>query len=166
MAKSTEIAWAAGFFEGEGCFYAHQYRPRKSSGIKMFRTMATVTQKDREPLDMFRRIVGFGNIYFTSKGRVTSGGVHSPIYTWKSANATETKRLFSLLESWLSLRRRQTAQRLFALEQNQVWRPLKSQCLRGHVYTETTTRMRKDGSRRCIPCQNEDNAKRVTTGGR
>ena len=48
-----ELAWAAGFFDGEGCFCfseAGQY------------VCVSITQTEREPLDRFERAVGLGKV--------------------------------------------------------------------------------------------------------
>lgn len=55
MPTEIEIAWAAGLFEGEGCFDAsggqHAHRPR-----------ATMSLVDTDVLDKFVRIVGVGKV--------------------------------------------------------------------------------------------------------
>jgi hypothetical protein len=53
---SEAFAWAAGFFEGEGCFYAHYYKARVN-GTRVFRTAASLVQKDRGLLVHFKRVV-------------------------------------------------------------------------------------------------------------
>lgn len=50
-----ELAWAAGFFDGEGCF---SYTDKAGYGA------AAIGQVDREPLERFQRAVGgMGRIY-------------------------------------------------------------------------------------------------------
>lgn len=54
----TELAWAAGFFDGEGSSYATQTSTtRKKSYIHM-----TISQKGRETLDRFHAAVGAGTV--------------------------------------------------------------------------------------------------------
>lgn len=48
MDTELELAWAAGFFDGEGC-------------SKHYMTLS-VGQKDRRPLDRFAAAVGYGNV--------------------------------------------------------------------------------------------------------
>jgi hypothetical protein len=49
--KSTELAWAAGFFDGEGCFTVRHSRERPA-------LVLSITQVDRRPLDRFAAILG------------------------------------------------------------------------------------------------------------
>ena len=49
-----ELAWAAGFFDGEGCF---SYTEKARYGV------ATITQADIRPLDRFKTAVRVGNVY-------------------------------------------------------------------------------------------------------
>ena len=53
MSKKTELAWAAGFFDGEGCF-SIKGRRRK------LRLSMSITQVDRRPLDRFVAAIGYG----------------------------------------------------------------------------------------------------------
>jgi hypothetical protein len=49
-----ELAWAAGFFDGEGCF---SFAERARYGV------ATIGQTDVQALERFRHAVGVGTIY-------------------------------------------------------------------------------------------------------
>lgn len=53
MASETEIAWAAGLFEGEGCFYL-----RHSHG-KAYLAL-TIWMKDKDVIDRFAVLFGLG----------------------------------------------------------------------------------------------------------
>lgn len=50
---TTEIAWAAGFFDGEGCTYKNNKRPAGS-----FQPAIGVGQMDREVLERLQRALG------------------------------------------------------------------------------------------------------------
>lgn len=67
--KRDWLAWCAGFFDGEGCFYVV-----KSGRNKYIR--AVVTQKDRRLLERFINILGFGKI-----GKPNSRGIHQVAYS-------------------------------------------------------------------------------------
>lgn len=72
------IEWAAGFFEGEGsaCFST-------KTGQASKRYQLTVNQVDRESLDTFCNIIGFGKVrgpYGPYKGQLNK----KPIYIWKA----------------------------------------------------------------------------------
>jgi hypothetical protein len=51
--KKTDLAWAAGFFDGEGCV---RFRDNKFEFISF-------TQKNVEPLTRLKKLFGLGNIY-------------------------------------------------------------------------------------------------------
>ena len=56
-----ELAWAAGFFDGEGCVYSSNMntkRPRKGKTIHF-----DIAQTDRQVLDRFTNALGIGKVY-------------------------------------------------------------------------------------------------------
>lgn len=53
----TELAWAAGFFDGEGCTSVKRSKDRKNIQL-----LVQVAQTDKRPLERFVKAVGFGNI--------------------------------------------------------------------------------------------------------
>jgi hypothetical protein len=60
--RATEIAWAAGFFDGEGHIYFH--RGQSSSAVRL-----RVRQREPELLLRFQRAVGgYGRIYREKSG--------------------------------------------------------------------------------------------------
>lgn len=71
----TEIAWAAGFFDGEGSIGAHYGRHKKYP----YPTLG-IAQVDRRPLDRFAATVGIGNILGPYKHKTKPH--HSPFYEW------------------------------------------------------------------------------------
>ena len=61
--RKSDLAWAAGFFEGEGSVGAFKTgRPRKD-GTRRIGVSLSINQVDRECLDRFREVVGVGRIY-------------------------------------------------------------------------------------------------------
>ena len=55
---STELAWAAGFFDGDGNVSAYYRESRGTLTLQM-----VVTQKDRRPLQRLHTVLGVGRIY-------------------------------------------------------------------------------------------------------
>ena len=53
---SEELAWAAGFFDGEGCFSWRKTRDPRG------KVLVTITQVDPEVLEKFKAAVGVGNV--------------------------------------------------------------------------------------------------------
>jgi hypothetical protein len=56
--EEIELAWAAGFFDGEGNTRIHHDSRWKSSRI-----FVSLSQVEREPLDRFCTAVGVGKVY-------------------------------------------------------------------------------------------------------
>lgn len=90
--RTLELAWAAGFFCGEGSFVSGWSR-----ADELWRVMFSITQKSTkgrpEVLRRFRKAVGFGAL----------GGPYSrKTYRLASGGASTTLRLAALLWPWLS----------------------------------------------------------------
>jgi hypothetical protein len=126
--RELEIAWAAGFFEGEGCFFASFQKPRQD-GSRLFRTHASLTQKDALLLEKFKNIVGFGSICNNSKSTKA----------WKTSRVGEAAQLLALFEPWLSERRLNKAKELLEKEAKQTIYPVSKYCPNGHKYTPENT---------------------------
>jgi len=62
--KDTDVAWCAGFFDGEGHVGYHRSRPSKS-GIVSPLLSASVPQNTEniETLEFFQSVIGFGKLY-------------------------------------------------------------------------------------------------------
>ena len=67
-----ELAWAAGFFDGEGsAHFAVGLRKKQTGGRVVFSQLhLNVAQANREELERFQKAVGVGRIYgpYTNKG--------------------------------------------------------------------------------------------------
>lgn len=65
LTRETELAWAAGLYDGEGCTYLRDNKKVNKCSASM---VACITQKDRWVLDRFHNAVdGVGEIYWTSR---------------------------------------------------------------------------------------------------
>ncbi len=72
MASPCEIAWAAGFFDGEGSFTATY-----PSNVRRHYLRVSVAQQDTELLERFQSIIGgVGNIYFNKPRPSNPNGCH------------------------------------------------------------------------------------------
>lgn len=56
MVTAVQAAWAAGFFDGEGCVSLHLHT--KKSGYQYPMVQIIMAQKDRRPLDAFHALFG------------------------------------------------------------------------------------------------------------
>lgn len=91
---NCEIAWAAGLFEGEGCF------DHSPSGGNAHRPRATMSLTDRDVLERFMRAVGAGSMG-PSKQRAAH---HKEAWQWWTSE-DEFHVVYALLKPWLSPRR-------------------------------------------------------------
>jgi hypothetical protein len=136
---SEQTAWAAGFYEGEGSISFKLQRGRGPGAGPGARAIGvTVTQKDREPLDMFRAAVGFGAVCRLGRG----------MYSWNAGKLSDVERLVALFWPYLSTRRR--IQAMEALRSYYEYKglgrghrgALKTHCSHGHELTAENTSIR------------------------
>ena len=107
---ALELAWAAGFFDGEGSFIAVRTNDRGTPRIQL---LMSVPQKDRRPLDRFHRALDCGQIYH--KVIPHHGG---PMYVWQLMGHQACSQAMLKLEPYLSEpKREQIARALDTLEQ-------------------------------------------------
>jgi len=131
MATECEIAWAAGFFEGEG-YFSPNIRQLKD-GPRVYPTMG-LKNTDREMLERFHRIIGVGIIRPAYIGSQKRRAHHKDAWRWRVTNRTDAEHVLRLLKPWLSPRRLARATEIFDDRGD-----LKSteRCPRGHLYTES-----------------------------
>ena len=101
--RAELTAWAAGFFEGEGCI-------TESNGHLITR----ITNTDEAMLERFREIVDAGTIYGPYTRNDKDGFKRKPVFAWV---ATEEAALdvLDLLGKWLSSRRHDRAYEITGL---------------------------------------------------
>jgi hypothetical protein len=82
MSLEIELAWAAGFFDGEGCFHAKLANNKSAKRIPC----ASISQKHREVLDRFCKAVGVGKVYGPY-----AHGIYRYVAVRQDANVVATK---------------------------------------------------------------------------
>lgn len=109
---STELAWAAGFFDGEGTFIAVRTNDRGTPRVQL---LMSVPQKDCRPLDRFQRAVGAGHIY---RRRFKGNHYGSDVWVWQVMGRQACCDAMLKLEPYLSEpKREQISRALDTLEQ-------------------------------------------------
>jgi hypothetical protein len=99
---SGEVMWAAGLFEGEGCF-SMQRRNRNCRGsLRHVLLSATLSTTDEDVLRRFVAAVGMGRV---SGPRLLANKRCKPVWYW-SVSGQKVERLYALLEPGLGNRRR------------------------------------------------------------
>lgn len=97
--KEVELAWAAGFFDGEGCTSYHRRLTGRGAQLRM-----AINQMKRLPLVRFKKAVGAGAIYPCR----TQGG-----YMWSTGDYQTILRIFNLLLPYLcNIKIRQARQKI------------------------------------------------------
>jgi hypothetical protein len=99
-----ELAWAAGFFDGEGCF---SFSPAGRY------VCVSVGQTEREPLDRFKRAVGFGNVLGPYDVNKRNGSLRKPQFFYRANGYERVQAIAALL--WFKLGSTKRAQAIHAL---------------------------------------------------
>lgn len=149
MISALQIAWAAGFLEGEGCFRMQRSRSSKTGRVTGHSIVILATQVQREPL---ARLAGlFGGSLHCQEHRPNPNW--QPLWRWVLTGHRAAGLMFSMY-SLLSPRRKE--QVLAAID---VWKTrrlapaLRRTCPKGHDYA---AHLQKDGRRRrrrCLACR-------------
>jgi hypothetical protein len=149
--NEIDVAWAAGLFEGEGCFHAYP-RGKRGSGAQLRLGMT-----DRDVVERFAAIMGCGNIYVHKPGT----GSHKPCPTWCLYEAEKVCEVIELLLPWLGARRRARALEVLTIAKDiGLHKGLRTHCPQGHPYSGDNlvldTYMRKGKTyqaRKCLSCR-------------
>lgn len=138
-----DVAWAAGLFEGEGCVH-----PRgKTSGE------LTLGSTDRDVVERFRDIVGFGTISTELRPP------HKTLYKWSASNVADCTDVLSAFLPFLGERRADAAEALVRrMATCRGPNGAKTHCPHGHEYTPENTYLDGRG-RRCRQCARERGVK-------
>ena len=157
------LAWAAGFYEGEGSIVAHSHPVSGYSSISV-----TVSQASTEPLERFKAALGLGKLVTRPPSKLEN---RQTMYLWRVCSYERAQAVIAMLWPWLSIRRREQARRALQLVQAHWTRPHKAartHCKNGHEYTEANTRMYQYGThnpyRMCRACQREAAARDYASG--
>ena len=82
MKEALNLAWAAGFFDGEGCIRIN--KARRKEGRTTYNLQIFVRQVDPKPIYKLRDLFGFGAISYRERS-VDSNPNARAIYTWSTA---------------------------------------------------------------------------------
>lgn len=100
IVRTTDLAWAAGLFEGEGCFF--YARPSKAHRYGV--AGATLAMTDLDIVERFAEVMGFGLVRkMTNQGPPT----RKQMYVWRAGGFEHVQATAGLLWKWLGPRRRE-----------------------------------------------------------
>lgn len=144
MATEAEIAWAAGLFEGEGCFRITKARGKSQCA------MLVLQMTDRDAVQRFRDIVGAGNV----RTQLRPEG-HKTIYCTDVASRPDVERIIRAFMPWLCARRKAKAQELLAhiAILNAAAEHRAAFCKRGHPWVPENIYVNPRGIRACLRCK-------------
>lgn len=117
--KQTELAWAAGFIDGEGHFRLHKTKGRKPTGRIYGQPVLTIAQVDRKVLDRVVSILG-GTVYGPFK---TTNIKWRPSYRYVLWGTNNINRVVRLLTPWLGKIKLTQAEQALADGQSIISRP-------------------------------------------
>lgn len=143
-----ELAWAAGFFDGEGSFNVHSTHP--STGRKYAR--ASINQVHPEVLERFKNaVLDIGNV----TGPHAKGNKRQPIYTYAIQSFEGVQAVYALLYPFLSSVKREQGRKILEV----CHRPMfsKDVCRNGHK--KTSDNLTKYGQ--CRQCMRDADKRRV-----
>jgi hypothetical protein len=123
----TDVAWAAGLFEGEGCI--RMYRADGKTP-QLYLSMA-----DEDVVRRFHHVVGCGRVYGPYGPYAHSGGT-KPQWAWVVGSCEKVQALIAQWWPWLGRRRRIKAREvLLEARASPVKAAYRTRCPRGHEYT-------------------------------
>lgn len=141
---NIEHAWAAGFWDGEGCV-SLTYRQYSKNTPKIPRIMVQIAQVDRRVLDRFQKAVGFGEVLGPYKQRNENS---QPYYVWRVEGNTHLLMIRNKLAPYLG--EVKLKQMDNALTARKEWEDTATCLVHGTRLTVTTR-----GTWRCVTCLSE-----------
>lgn len=138
MLKAIDIAWAAGFLEGEGSF-----------NCRGKTVIVTATQVQPEPMYRLQHLFG-GKLYRYRHANPK----HQPFLRWHLTHR-DARGLMMTIYALMSPKRRQQIQAALApWRTTKIMSHLRTHCPKGHEYTATNTyRNPLTGQRQCKACR-------------
>ena len=98
MRIALDLAWAAGFFDGEGWVGAIKktHAKNRTAGVGL---SISIAQTDPEVLEKFAKVAGFGNLRGPYNPKTANS---NPYWVWRSEQREEIRDLFKELRPYLS----------------------------------------------------------------
>lgn len=150
----SEIAWAAGLFDGEGTIFASDQLRHKRAHVRLH---AAIAMTDEETVRRFHAAVGVGYVHGPYRAKKKNW---KPKWVWRGGRDKDIRTTLRLLWPWLGTAKRQQAERALARRDEYVANPVpktdfkKSICIAGHDLT-INRYVAPNGSSYCRLCQRE-----------
>lgn len=144
--RREDLAWAAGFFDGEGT--TNLYNAKTGSvSIRL-----SLPQKDPQLLYRFRDIVGFGNIIYAPTSTFPDGTKRER-YVWYVSSFAVVQHIIAMLWSWLGIPKREQATTALCGAIGKKWLWQKCSAL-GHRIKVFVDNEHSNGRHVCLDCFN------------
>jgi hypothetical protein len=124
--QSIELAWAAGFFDGEGSTLVDRMVPGAGHGQPRLRLAMELTQVDERPLQRFAAAVGSGRVRARPE-RVRPGRHDQASWRWRASDAAAEAALVRLWPYLSAPKREQATRVVDALELDRAVRNASAQ---------------------------------------
>ena len=98
--KETDLAWAAGFIDGEGTVYISPERTKHPMGLRLL-----ASQTVEKPLRKLQSLFGGGNVYLRNDTRKET---YRPLWTWQ-LSGTLAKAALKAMLPYLTVKSQQAA---------------------------------------------------------
>lgn len=110
----TELAWAAGFWDGEGCSTGNMDpRPSQEGRFRLRLSLSQSGEGAEKILARFQAAVnGLGRVRGPHVRKNPSGGVSQPIWVWSTQKFEVAQAVVAMLWPYLSDVKRQQAARI------------------------------------------------------
>jgi hypothetical protein len=119
MSKQTELAWAAGFFDGEGTTVCTVNNGYPHSLIQMRVSQADDDEQIAKVLIRFEAAVGVGKVY----NHCAPTATHRRVRQWVVCKTSDVIRCMELLTPYLSGRKLKQIEKCLALYEESTGEP-------------------------------------------
>jgi hypothetical protein len=162
MPSEVEIAWAAGLFEGEGCWNVYLPPSRRKVGRRQLQPQMKLAMTDGDVVRRFAGIVGCGSL--RDRPRQHGKSHWKPTYEWNLYRRADIQCLIRFFWPYLGERRRGKAQEILDLGEA-VPHGKRTHCPQGHPYAGDNLVLESihDGkytARRCKTCRRAQDLER------
>src|SRR2546428_10320126 len=106
-----QLAWAAGFFDGEGCFtVCYEHHPNKDGSVYHYPKISISQSGNPRLLSQFRRILKFGKV--TGPYTKNHKTAKKPRYQYRAGGFEKVQASLCLLWPWLGISKKVQAKNL------------------------------------------------------
>lgn len=117
LERDVEMAWAAGLWEGEGCFFLRKHFNHQGRGKDYVYAGASIASTDKDVIDRFNEVIGL-SVNVRRQGSKKRKESWKPLYVWYVSGVDQVEHLYNLLAPWLGKRRRERAEEVLEEAKN------------------------------------------------